>query len=75
MPRKLTKKQRRAAIIELARKKHQKEGTIEIDDSAKLSEGDDNGCYVAAWVWVYFDGTPFDKEKNDTIHLPTQDGH
>lgn len=54
--------QRRVAIVELARKKHQKEGTIEIDDNAKVSEGNDNGAYVQAWVWVYFDGTPFDKQ-------------
>ena len=42
------------------------EGTIEIDDNAVVSEGTDNGAYVAAWVWVYFDGTKFDKENEVT---------
>lgn len=50
-----------AAIIELARAKHASEGEIEIDGNAKLSEGDENGCYVQAWVWVGFAETPFDK--------------
>jgi hypothetical protein len=25
---------------------------LEIDDSAQVSIGDDNGAYVMAWVWV-----------------------
>ena len=25
---------------------------IEIDPGAKISEGDDSGAFVAAWVWV-----------------------
>lgn len=28
------------------------EGTIEVDDGATVSRGDDEGAYVAAWVWV-----------------------
>lgn len=31
---------------------HGDEGTCEIDDSAIVSKGDDDGAYVAAWVWV-----------------------
>ena len=58
-----TDEARRMAIIELARAEHQSEGVVEIDDNALLSEGQDNGCYVAAWVWVGFAQTPFDKEK------------
>ena len=54
---------RRRAIIEIAREQKQKEGFLEIDDGAQVSEGDDNGCYVAAWVWVEFAGTRFDKVK------------
>ena len=53
---------RRRAIIEIARERKQKEGVLEIDDGAQVSEGDDNGCYLAAWVWVEFAGTRFDKE-------------
>jgi hypothetical protein len=56
--------ERRLGIIELAREQHQEEGEVEIDDNAQLSEGDDNGCYVQAWVWADFGGTKFDKEGN-----------
>jgi hypothetical protein len=38
---------------------------VEIDDTDLLSEGNDNGCYVQAWVWCDFAGTRFDKEKED----------
>ena len=57
---------RRQEIVELARNEHQKYGEVEIDDNAQLSEGNDNGCYVQAWVWVSFEGTRFDKEKDQT---------
>lgn len=57
---------RRRAILELARKHHEEDGQVEIDDNAQLSEGNDNGCYVQAWVWVDFNDTPFDKKKGDT---------
>lgn len=60
---------RHKAIIELARNEHEHDGEVEIDDDAKLSEADDNpdnGCYVQAWVWVSFGGTPYDKEKEST---------
>ena len=56
---------RRFEIIELAREQRQQEGFVEIDDEAKLSEGNDNGCYVAAWVWVDFAGTKFNKQKEE----------
>jgi len=45
---------RRLEIVEPARNEHQKDGEVEIDDNAQFSEGNDNGCYVAAWVWVSF---------------------
>ena len=28
-------------------------GGVEIDDNATISEGDPDGAYVQAWVWVY----------------------
>ena len=56
---------RRIAIIALARQRHQEEGEVEIDDDARLSEGDDNGCYVAAWLWVDFGETKFDKVRGE----------
>ncbi len=55
--------ERRIGIIELARQHHGQEGQVEIDDNAQLSEGNDHGCYVQAWVWIDFAGTRFDKEK------------
>jgi hypothetical protein len=55
----------RAKIVLLAKEQHEKEGELEIDHDAKLSAGRDNGCYVAAWVWVDFTGTEFDKEKEN----------
>lgn len=42
----------RLRCIEVARRLYAEEGTLEIDDNAKLSEGDDDGMYVQAWVWV-----------------------
>ena len=36
---------------------------IDIDADAIISDGDDNGAYVAAWVWVDFGGIEeLDKE-------------
>jgi hypothetical protein len=62
---------RRCEIIELAREQREIEGAVEIDDNALLSEGNCNGCYVAAWVWVDFARTKFDKEKGEESE-PTQ---
>lgn len=56
---------RRLAIVELAREEYEREGELEIDDNAKLSEGSDNGAYVASWVWMSFAGTRFDKEHGE----------
>src|ERR1051326_4221333 len=56
---------RREEIIHLARQQHQREGVIEIDDDALLSEGNANGCYMTVWVWLSFVGTRFNQEKGD----------
>lgn len=61
---------RRMAIIELA----DTDEDIDIDADATLSEGDDNGCYVSAWVWVCFAGTPYDKEPTDLECSDCSDG-
>lgn len=61
-PRDLKSSVRNKLILALARKDRECEGSTEIDDDAEVSEGDDNGAYVQAWVWVEFDGTPLDKE-------------
>ena len=44
-------------IRELASSQYHNDGSCEIDDNALISdeEGDDvEGCYVQAWVWVYY---------------------
>lgn len=55
--------EREKKIRQLADSTHGRDGEIEFDDDAKVSESEDNGAYVQAWVWVSFSGTEFDKEK------------
>jgi hypothetical protein len=57
---------RRKKILELASQSQKlRDGELELDDNAKVSEGDDNGAYVQVWMWVPFDGTPLDKDSNE----------
>jgi hypothetical protein len=58
-------RQRELDIIELARQDVRLDDTLEIDGEPKVSEGDDNGAWVAAWIWVDFSGTSLDKNKED----------
>jgi hypothetical protein len=52
----------RKEVIDLARKDPRvREGELEIDESAVVSWGADNGAYVQAWLWVSFEGTRFDQ--------------
>lgn len=53
-------------IITLAQRNVCQEGKIEIDDSSIVSEGDDNGAYVLAWVWCDFEGSPMSKSDDPT---------
>lgn len=59
---------REQRIINLARQGYQREGTLEIDDGAVISEGGENGAYVQAWVWVSFSGTELDREDPEHDH-------
>lgn len=52
----------RLNVIHLARTQAAREGSAEIDDDAVVSEGDENGAYVQAWLWVDFAGTDLSKE-------------
>jgi hypothetical protein len=52
---------RHEAIRELARQYHQKDGELEFDPDAKVSEGEENGAYVQGWKWVSFRDTALDK--------------
>jgi hypothetical protein len=54
--------ERQRQIVDLAKARLHRDGECEIEDTAKVSEGSDNGAYVHAWVWVDFTGTSFDKE-------------
>ena len=56
-------KQRQEKIVSMADERYYAEGRIEIDPGATVSEGEDNGAYVQAWVWVDFSGTSLDKGK------------
>jgi len=38
--------------IARAREQYGDEGSIEIDEGARVSAGNDDGAYVEAWVWV-----------------------
>lgn len=49
------------AIRALANDQHACEEIV-IDSDAVVSESNDNGAYVAAWVWTDFSDTEFDKE-------------
>jgi hypothetical protein len=62
MPKKASRRQQ---ILAIARQSpNLRDGELELDDNAKVSEGDDNGAYVQTWMWVPFDGTPLDKEAS-----------
>lgn len=63
--RELEANRRHAGIVDLAHNEYHIDGACEIDHDAKLSEGEGNGCWVQAWVWVNFAGTPYDKEARD----------
>jgi hypothetical protein len=47
-----TNEEYRAAAIQ----RYAEEGTVEIDENAKISRAED-GAYVQAWVWVHDDET------------------
>ena len=57
--------ERRLKILELTNDLSyvDNDGSVEVDNDAMLSESDDNGCYVSAWVWCPFEDTAFDKEN------------
>jgi hypothetical protein len=56
----------RRAIVEMARDEYETtDGDVQVDDTAQVSHGSDNGAYVQAWVWVSFAGTQFDKHPED----------
>ncbi len=62
---KIAVSRRSEEILKLARDQRGREGEVEFDEGAKVSEvleDGDNGAYVQAWVWIHFSGTRLDKE-------------
>lgn len=57
----IRKAAREEAIRELARDKYARDGELEIDATATVSEGSDDGAYVQAWVWVDLSDTKHSK--------------
>jgi hypothetical protein len=58
-------RERLRKIIQLAQDTHQKDGELEVDMPVtdtdleeSVSDGDDGGAYVRAWVWVSFADHP-----------------
>ena len=55
---------RRTMMLIMASARFTDSDGVEVDSDAKVSEGDDNGAYVQAWVWVDFEGTPLCKAQH-----------
>ena len=52
---------RRQAIYDLHLTQYPQE-TVEVDDDFTIHDGDENGCFISAWIWIDFSETPLDKE-------------
>ena len=59
--RELEANHRHASIVAMAHEQYHMDGVCEIDQGSGIVESGGNGCYVQAWVWVDFAGTPYDK--------------
>jgi hypothetical protein len=68
-----TDAQENRAVIELARKQWSADSHCEIEDNARVSHGEDNGAYVAAWLWVDFAGSGLDKNIDLVISAENYD--
>lgn len=42
--------------VKQAFEQYHADGELEVDEGATCSRGNDPGCYVQAWVWVYDKG-------------------
>lgn len=50
-------------IVKEAITKFHRQGATHIDDEARVTGDDRNGAWVAAEIWVNFEGTPLDKTR------------
>jgi hypothetical protein len=55
-------RQRTEAILDIASDQCLFNDECELAEPVAISEGEDNGAWVQAWVWVSFGGTSLDKE-------------
>ena len=66
----MTDGERALNILDLAAESlppHWDPNDLEIDSDICIAEGDDNGAFVRAWMWVDFTGTELCKDhKGDT---------
>lgn len=67
----MDEKKRLNTIRNLAAREYSDLGRIEIDNNADVSEGDDNGAFVQAWVWVDFAGVPGLDKASEATCLPS----
>lgn len=61
MERRKARRKREQDIYDLAVEQWSDDGA---DIVGPISEGDDNGAYIQAWLWVDFTGTELDKDEN-----------
>lgn len=54
----------RTELIQTARDMYQNDD-VEIDDNAKLSRNDEDGSWVAAWVWVRYEEVKGYEERGE----------
>lgn len=54
-----------AEIAAQARDNFEVVGDLEFATPSKVSRGNDNGAYVQAWKWFSFEGTKWDKNKEE----------
>lgn len=67
----MTDKEREALIISLVSDQYDSDD-VEVDGDGVVSEGEDNGAFVRAWVWVSFANTPLDKDAEEDAPADAQ---
>lgn len=53
------------AYRDAAKALHGSDGHCEIDEGAVVSEGEDDGAYIQAWVWVSHEDAGIGEEDDD----------
>lgn len=64
----MTDKEREETILTIASDQNLfSDGECELAEPVVISEGEDNGAYVQAWVWVSFADTSLDKDWDGPV--------